>query len=53
MLFVLFVNDLSIIVKTSMIKMYADDVTIYHKVNNKKDYDNFQKRFSNCSRMGT
>ena len=26
-----------------MIKMYADDVTIYHKVNNKKDYDNFQK----------
>ena len=26
-----------------MIKMYADDVTIYHKVNNKKDYNNFQK----------
>ena len=23
--------------------MYADDVTIYHKVNNKKDYYNFQK----------
>ena len=23
--------------------MYADGVTIYHKVNNKKDYNNFQK----------
>ena len=23
--------------------MYADDITIYHKVNNKKDYNNFQK----------
>ena len=34
--FILFVNDLSTVVKTGMIKMYADDVTIYHKVNNKK-----------------
>ena len=41
--FILFVNDLSTVVKTSMIKMYTDDVTIYHKVNNKKDYNNFQK----------
>ena len=41
--FILFVNDLSTVVKTSKIKMYADDVTIYHKVNNKRDYNNFQK----------
>ena len=26
--------------------MYADDVTIYHKVNNAKDYNNFLKDFA-------
>ena len=26
--------------------MYADDVKIYHKVNNKKDYNNFQKNLA-------
>ena len=41
--FILFVNDLSTVVKTRLIKMYADDVIIYHKVNNKQDYNNYQK----------
>ena len=39
--FILFVNDLCNIVKTSTIKLYADDVTIYHTVNNDSDYQRF------------
>ena len=44
--FILFINDLCSVIKSSTLKMYADDVTIYHKVNNNKDYNNFKADLS-------
>ena len=44
--FILFINDLCSVIKSSTLKMYADDVTIYHKVNNGNDYNNFKADLS-------
>ena len=40
--FILFINNLCSVIKSSTLKMYADDVTIYHEVNNDNDYNNFK-----------
>ena len=44
--FILFINDLCSIIKSSTLKMYADDVAIYHKVNNDNDINNFKTDLS-------